>query len=79
MPSCECGNKIRWRDILNPFKITYKVDVVDKDGKVIETFRVCEHCGEMYMNLVTLINFYGEEKVFELLEEMDDENKEGVD
>lgn len=70
---CECGNKIRWRDILNPFKISYKVDVVDDDGKVIESFRVCNKCGEFYKDLETLINFYGEEKVLELLKEKYDE------
>lgn len=69
MPICECGNKIRWRDILNPFKISWKVDVVDKEGNVIESFRVCDDCGIWYQKLKTLIDFYGEQKVIELLEE----------
>lgn len=70
MPTCECGNKIRWRGILNPFKVSYKVDVVDKKGNIIESFRVCDECGQWYQRLETLLNFYGEEKVIELLNEM---------
>jgi len=79
MPTCECGAKIRWRDILNPFKVSYKVDVVNSEGKVIESFRVCDKCGQWYVHLKTLIDFYGEDKVIELFEETYKNEKERVD
>lgn len=66
---CECGNIIKWKDIINPFKKSYKVQVTD-NGKIIEEFRVCDTCGKKYEVIEGLINTIGEKETLKLLDEM---------
>jgi len=64
----ECGKRLRWRDMLNPFKISYKVSVTE-NGKTVEKFRVCNECGKMYETIAFLIDDFGEKAVIKMIEE----------
>lgn len=64
----ECGKQLRWRDILNPFKKSYKLNVTE-NGKVTEKFRICDECGKFYESIKMLIDVYGEKEVIKMIDE----------
>jgi len=66
----ECGKKIRWIDRLNPFRVVWRVDVVDENDKVIDSYRVCEKCSEWYQTLDILVSIHGEKEVIKMLKEI---------
>lgn len=66
---CECGKTIKLRNIINPFKKSYKIQVTD-NGKIIEKFRVCDTCGKKYEVIAGLVNTIGEKETLKLLDEM---------
>lgn len=66
----QCGKRLRWRDILNPLKLKYIVQVIDKDENVIEKFRVCDSCAILYKYAEELIKKYGEKNATMIIKEV---------
>jgi uncharacterized protein with PIN domain len=69
MTKCEGCNKKIWKIR------AVKVNVVDDEGKIVEHFYTCKKCGESYKLLAYYCEIFGEEYVFKMLNEIDEELK----